>query len=67
MAEEVSIWGWPLQTAGLLTAEYSSRSLSIISGRVTEVNQFNIDQFATCVSYAFSMSCFWLILVLDSV
>ncbi|XP_057771677.1 uncharacterized protein LOC130991456 [Salvia miltiorrhiza] len=36
MAEEVSIWGWPLQTAGLLTAEYSSRSFSIITGRVTE-------------------------------
>lgn len=28
---------------------------------------FNIDQFGTCVSYAFSMSCFGLILVLDSV
>ncbi|KAH6769912.1 hypothetical protein C2S52_014715 [Perilla frutescens var. hirtella] len=36
MAEEVSIWGWPLQTAGLLTAEYSSRSFSIITGRVAE-------------------------------
>ncbi|XP_042054776.1 uncharacterized protein LOC121799462 [Salvia splendens] len=36
MAEEVSIWGWPLQTAGLLTAEYYSRSFSIINGRVTE-------------------------------
>ncbi|KAI3469584.1 hypothetical protein Pfo_026247 [Paulownia fortunei] len=36
MTEEVSIWGWPLQTAGLLTAEYSLRSFSIISGRVTE-------------------------------
>ncbi|KAL8485229.1 hypothetical protein ACS0TY_027505 [Phlomoides rotata] len=36
MVEDVSIWGWPLQTAGLLRAEYSSRSFSIISGRVTE-------------------------------
>ncbi|XP_047947353.1 uncharacterized protein LOC125193568 [Salvia hispanica] len=36
MAEEVSIWGWPLQTAGVLTAEYYSRSFSIINGRVTE-------------------------------
>ncbi|KAL3812605.1 hypothetical protein ACJIZ3_013873 [Penstemon smallii] len=36
ITEEVSIWGWPLQAAGLLTADYSSRSLSIISGRVTE-------------------------------
>ncbi|XP_058212175.1 uncharacterized protein LOC131324285 [Rhododendron vialii] len=34
--EEVSIWGWPLQTAGLLTAGFSSRSLTILSGRVTE-------------------------------
>ncbi|PIN03845.1 hypothetical protein CDL12_23624 [Handroanthus impetiginosus] len=36
MTEEVSIWGWPLQTAGMLTTEYSSRSFSVISGRVTE-------------------------------
>ncbi|KAL5782636.1 hypothetical protein ACOSP7_007665 [Xanthoceras sorbifolium] len=34
--EEVSIWGWPLQTAGLLTAGFSSRSFTILSGRVTE-------------------------------
>ncbi|KAL3648968.1 hypothetical protein CASFOL_005371 [Castilleja foliolosa] len=33
MSEEVSIWGWPLQTAGLLTAEHSIRSFSILSGR----------------------------------
>ncbi|KAK4425663.1 hypothetical protein Salat_1760300 [Sesamum alatum] len=36
MAEEVSIWGWPAQTTGLITAEFMSRSFSIISGRVTE-------------------------------
>ncbi|KAI3459400.1 hypothetical protein Pfo_016063 [Paulownia fortunei] len=36
MIEEVSIWGWPLPAAGLLAAEYSSRSFMIISGRVTE-------------------------------
>ncbi|KAL3505935.1 hypothetical protein ACH5RR_031317 [Cinchona calisaya] len=36
MTEEVSIWGWPLQSAGLLTAEFSSRSFTILSGRVTE-------------------------------
>lgn len=35
-AEELSIWGWPLQTAGLLTVGFSSRSLTILSGRVTE-------------------------------
>ncbi|KAJ7954867.1 ERG2/sigma1 receptor-like [Quillaja saponaria] len=34
--EEVSIWGWPLQTAGLLTTGFSCRSLTILSGRVTE-------------------------------
>ncbi|PRQ38605.1 putative ERG2/sigma1 receptor [Rosa chinensis] len=34
--EEVSIWGWPLQTAGLLTTGFSSRSYTILSGRVTE-------------------------------
>ncbi|GAA0185665.1 transmembrane signal receptor [Lithospermum erythrorhizon] len=36
ISEEVSIWGWPLQTAGLLTTEFSSRSFTILSGRVTE-------------------------------
>lgn len=36
--EEVRIWGWPLQTAGLLTTAFSSRSFTILSGRVTEVN-----------------------------
>lgn len=40
--EEVSVWGWPLQTAGLLTTGFSSRSFSILSGRVTEVNQKNM-------------------------
>ncbi|KAK9070948.1 hypothetical protein SSX86_009516 [Deinandra increscens subsp. villosa] len=34
--EEVSIWGWPLQTSGLLTTDYASRSFTILSGRVTE-------------------------------
>ncbi|KAJ7980022.1 ERG2/sigma1 receptor-like [Quillaja saponaria] len=34
--EEVSIWGWPLQTAGLLTTGFSCRSFNILSGRVTE-------------------------------
>ncbi|XP_019168085.1 PREDICTED: uncharacterized protein LOC109163828 [Ipomoea nil] len=36
ITEEVSIWGWPLQTAGLLTAGYSSRSFTLLSGRLTE-------------------------------
>lgn len=34
--EEVIIWGWPLQTAGLLATGFSSRSFTILSGRVTE-------------------------------
>ncbi|MBA0812908.1 hypothetical protein Gohar_026827 [Gossypium harknessii] len=34
--EEVKIWGWPLQTAGLLTTGFSSKSFTILSGRVTE-------------------------------
>ncbi|KAF7837308.1 putative C-8 sterol isomerase [Senna tora] len=37
-AEEVAIWGWPLQTAGLLTTGFSSSSFTILSGRVTEWN-----------------------------
>ncbi|CAJ2630216.1 unnamed protein product [Trifolium pratense] len=36
--EEVSIWGWPLQTAGMLTTGLSFRTLTILSGRVTEWN-----------------------------
>ncbi|KAK4800230.1 hypothetical protein SAY86_025595 [Trapa natans] len=34
--EEVSIWGWPLQTGGLLASAFSSRSFTIITGRVRE-------------------------------
>ncbi|KAJ4822244.1 hypothetical protein Tsubulata_035666 [Turnera subulata] len=34
--EEVSIWGWPLQTAGLLKTGFASRSFTVLSGRVTE-------------------------------
>ncbi|CAH9132960.1 unnamed protein product [Cuscuta epithymum] len=36
LTEEVSIWGWPLQTAGLLSAGYCSRSFTLLSGRFTE-------------------------------
>lgn len=36
--EEVTIWGWPLQTAGLLTNGFSSRTFTLLSGRVTQVN-----------------------------
>ncbi|CAH8308241.1 unnamed protein product [Eruca vesicaria subsp. sativa] len=34
--EEVSIWGWPLQTAGLFGTGFSSSSITVLSGRVTE-------------------------------
>ncbi|CAI0465932.1 unnamed protein product [Linum tenue] len=34
--EEVKIWGWPLQTAGLIKTGISSRSFTVLSGRVTE-------------------------------
>ncbi|KAA0049354.1 hypothetical protein IC582_012690 [Cucumis melo] len=34
--ETVSIWGWPLQTAGLLRTGFSQRSFTILSGRLTE-------------------------------
>ena len=37
-AEEVVIRGWPLETAGLFTAEFSSRSFTLLSGRITEVS-----------------------------
>ncbi|XP_073136440.1 uncharacterized protein [Henckelia pumila] len=36
MIEEISIWGWPLQTAGLLSSKSSPQLFSIISGRVTQ-------------------------------
>lgn len=35
--EEVSIWGWPLQTSGLFHTGFSSSSITVLSGRVTEV------------------------------
>ena len=47
--EEVSIWGWPLQAAGLLHAEYSSRSFTITSGSVAEVTPFS--QFVQIFCY----------------
>ncbi|CAL1396717.1 unnamed protein product [Linum trigynum] len=34
--EEVKIWGWPFQTAGLIKTGFSSRSFTVLSGRVTE-------------------------------
>ncbi|GLT99625.1 hypothetical protein SLE2022_170520 [Rubroshorea leprosula] len=40
--EEVSIWGWPLQTAGLFSTGFSSISFTILSGRVTEWKDGNV-------------------------
>ncbi|KAJ0700317.1 putative ERG2/sigma1 receptor [Helianthus annuus] len=34
--EEVSVWGWPLQTSGLVSTDFGSRSFTVLSGRVTE-------------------------------
>ncbi|XP_050219819.1 uncharacterized protein LOC126670194 [Mercurialis annua] len=34
--EEVRIWGWPLQTAGMIKTGLSSRSFTVLSGRLTE-------------------------------
>ncbi|XP_051129255.1 uncharacterized protein LOC127250136 [Andrographis paniculata] len=36
MVEEVSIWGWPLPAAGVLTTEGSVRTLLILSGSISE-------------------------------
>ncbi|KAJ8444250.1 hypothetical protein Cgig2_024576 [Carnegiea gigantea] len=41
-AEEVIIWGWPLQTSGLLTSGFSSRSFIVLSGRVTQWPEGNM-------------------------
>ncbi|PHT39990.1 hypothetical protein CQW23_18844 [Capsicum baccatum] len=41
-SEELSIWGWPLQTAGLLTAGFSTRTYTILSGRLTEWSNWGI-------------------------
>ncbi|KAJ1699459.1 hypothetical protein LUZ63_007971 [Rhynchospora breviuscula] len=36
VAEEVSIWGSPLRTSGLLSTTFSSRHLTVLSGKITE-------------------------------
>ncbi|KAK9725515.1 hypothetical protein RND81_05G149800 [Saponaria officinalis] len=41
-AEEIVIRGWPLQTAGLLTAAFSSRSFSVLSGKLIEWPEGNM-------------------------
>ncbi|KAM3302750.1 hypothetical protein P3S67_013780 [Capsicum chacoense] len=37
-SEDLSIWGWPLQIAGLLPAGFSARTYTILSGRLTKSN-----------------------------
>ncbi|KAE8725949.1 hypothetical protein F3Y22_tig00008013pilonHSYRG00293 [Hibiscus syriacus] len=39
--EEVRIWGWPMQTAGLLATGFSSKSFTVLSGRVKEWSNGN--------------------------
>ncbi|CAN7052473.1 unnamed protein product [Brassica rapa subsp. trilocularis] len=36
VTEEVSVWGWPLQTDGLFGTGFSSSSFTVLSGRVTD-------------------------------
>jgi hypothetical protein len=36
-AEEVSVWGSPLRTSGLLPATLSARHLTLLAGEITEV------------------------------
>lgn len=36
-AEEVGVWGSPLRTSGLLPSTLSTRHITILSGKVTEV------------------------------
>ncbi|KAF9605106.1 hypothetical protein IFM89_013776 [Coptis chinensis] len=43
IAEEVSIWGWPLQNAGLLVSGFSSTSFTILSGRLIEWPNGNVE------------------------
>ncbi|KAH6757108.1 hypothetical protein C2S53_002529 [Perilla frutescens var. hirtella] len=43
MSEELSIWGWPLQTAGLLAPEFSTQSFTVITGRVREWSNGDAD------------------------
>lgn len=39
VAEEVSVWGSPLRTSGLLPATLSARHLTLLSGEITEVTE----------------------------
>ncbi|MED6205506.1 hypothetical protein PIB30_018288 [Stylosanthes scabra] len=39
--EEVTVWGWPLQTSGLLTTGFSSTTFTILSGRLSQVTTNN--------------------------
>jgi hypothetical protein len=36
-AEEVSVWGSPLRTSGLLPPTLSARHLTLLAGEITEV------------------------------
>jgi hypothetical protein len=47
-AEEVSVWGSPLRTSGLLPIALSARHLTLLSGEITEVT--NRKEARTCPS-----------------
>jgi len=48
VAEEVSVWGSPLRTSGLLPIALSARHLTLLSGEITEVT--NRKEARTCPS-----------------
>lgn len=41
VTEEVSVWGWPLQTGELFGTGFSSSLFTVLSGRVTDVTKAN--------------------------
>ncbi|XP_020590465.1 uncharacterized protein LOC110031557 [Phalaenopsis equestris] len=43
MAEEVSVWGSPLRTSGLISTGFYSRSLALLSGKITEWSDGKLD------------------------
>ncbi|KAI0493054.1 hypothetical protein KFK09_027330 [Dendrobium nobile] len=43
MAEEVSVWGSPLRTSGLISTGFDSRSLTLLLGRITEWSDGKLD------------------------
>lgn len=40
VAEEISVWGSPLRTSGLLPSALSARHITLLSGEITEVTKW---------------------------